>query len=242
MAAISGTAIAAGIGAAGAIGSAAINNNSAKKAAGAARNASNQANALQQQQYEQTRADLNPYLQEGQNALAGINRLNAGDYSGFQNSPDYQFALQQGQQGVERSAAARGGLYSGGNLADLTSFGQGLASQQLGAYRNSLMSLANMGASSGSALAGVGANYAGAVGNNLGNAANAAGSAALSQGNSLGQLTAGLGGLANNYFQGRQSSFAPVNNLLQGQLSTGQGSAYNFGNNTDLFANSGRKW
>lgn len=188
---------------------AAIQGRAAGKAASAANRASEQANALQQQQYQQTRSDLSPYLQEGQNALAGISRLNAGDYSGFQNSPDYLFALQQGQQGVERSAAARGGLYSGGNLADLTNYAQGMASQQLGQYRNSLMSLANMGASSGSALAGVGQNYAGAVGNNLANGANATGSAALTQGNNLSQLTAGLGGLASNYLQQRQSSFNP---------------------------------
>lgn len=233
----------AAIGAVAGVGSALLQNRAAGKAASAANRASEQANALQQQQYEQTRSDLNPYLQEGQNALAGINRLNAGDYSGFQNSPDYQFAMQQGLQGVDRSAAARGALYSGGQQADLTNYAQGMASQQLGQYRNSLMSLANMGASSGSALAGVGQNYAGAVGNNLANGANATGSAALTQGNNLSQLTAGLGGLANNYLQQRQSSFnPPANNLLQGQLSTGQGSAYNFGNNTDLFANSGRKW
>lgn len=219
------------------LGAAAMNNRASGKAAGAASNAANQANALQQQQYQQTRSDLSPYLQAGNNALTGLNALAAGDLSAFQNSPDYQFALQQGQQGVERSAAARGGLYSGGNLADLTSFGQGLASQQLGSYRNNLMSLANMGASSGSALAGVGQNYATAYGNNLGAAAKAQGGAALSQANNLSQLTAGLGGLANNYFQGRQSSFAPANSLLQGQMSTGQGSIYNFGNNTNALAN-----
>lgn len=212
----------AAIGAVAGVGSALLQNRAAGKAASAANRASEQANALQQQQYEQTRSDLSPYLQQGQNALAGINRLNAGDYSGFQNSPDYLFALQQGQQGVERSAAARGGLYSGGNLADLTSFGQGQASQQLGAYRNSLMSLANMGASSGSALAGVGANYAGAVGNNLGNAANATGSAALSQGNNLSQALTGLAGLGNNYLQQRQSAFNP-------------GATNQFGNNLQNF-------
>lgn len=199
----------AAIGAVAGVGSALLQNRAAGKAASAANRASEQANALQQQQYEQTRSDLSPYLQQGQNALAGINRLNAGDYSGFQNSPDYQFALQQGLQGVDRSAAARGALYSGGQQADLTNYAQGMASQQLGQYRNNLMSLANMGASSGSALAGVGQNYAGAVGNNLTNGANATGSAALTQGNNLSQLTAGLGGLASSYLQQRQSAFNP---------------------------------
>lgn len=212
----------AAIGAVAGVGSALLQNRAAGKAASAANRASEQANALQQQQYEQTRSDLSPYLQQGQNALAGLTRLNNGDYSGFQNSPDYQFALQQGLQGVDRSAAARGSLYSGGQQADLTNYAQGMASQQLGQYRNSLMSLANMGASSGSALAGVGQNYAGAVGNNLGNAANATGSAALSQGNNWSQALTGLAGLGNNYLQQRQSAFNP-------------GASNQFGNNLANF-------
>lgn len=44
-------------------------------------------------------------------------------------TPGYQFALSQGQEAVERSAAAKGGLLSGGTLKDLTAFGQGLASR-----------------------------------------------------------------------------------------------------------------
>lgn len=199
----------AAIGAVATVGSALLQNNAAKKAASAQNRASAEANAAQAAQYAQARSDLNPYLQAGTNALTGINALNNGDYSAFQNSPDYQFALQQGIQGVDRSAAARGSLYSGGQQADLTNYAQGLASQQLGAYRGNLMSLANMGASSGSALAGLGQNYAGAYGQNLNNAAGATGSAALSQGNNWSQALTGIAGLGNNYLQSRQSSFNP---------------------------------
>ncbi len=229
MAAITGTAIAA----AATVGSAALQNNAAKKASSAASRAASEANALQAQQYQQARSDLMPYQQAGVGALEGLNRLAGGDYSGFQNSPDYQFSLQQGLQGLDRSAAARGSLYSGGQQADLVNYSQGLASQQLGNYRNSLFSLANMGASSGSALAGIGQNYAGAYGQNLNNSAAAKGANALTQGNNWTQALAGLGGLASNYLQqnagARQSSYNP-------------GANTNFGNNVNSLMNFKGTW
>lgn len=47
--------------------------------------------------------------------------------------PGYQFRLQQGTDALERSAAARGGLFSGQTGRDLTDYAQGLASQE---YQN----------------------------------------------------------------------------------------------------------
>ncbi len=49
-----------------------------------------------------------------------------------QNDPGYQFRLQQGQQALERSAAAKGGVMGGGVLKDLTNYAQGAASQEYG--------------------------------------------------------------------------------------------------------------
>jgi len=50
----------------------------------------------------------------------------------FENSPGYQFARDQGLQGVQRSAAARGTLLTGGTLKDLAQYGVGLADQTYG--------------------------------------------------------------------------------------------------------------
>lgn len=47
-----------------------------------------------------------------------------------QNDPGYQFRLQQGQQALENSAAARGGVLSTGTAKDLTKFGQDYASNE----------------------------------------------------------------------------------------------------------------
>lgn len=63
------------------------------------------------------------------------------------NLPGYQFALSQGQQALERSAAAKGGFRSGGLLTDLVKYGQGMASQQYDKEVARLMTLsgANVG-------------------------------------------------------------------------------------------------
>lgn len=46
------------------------------------------------------------------------------------NDPGVAFRFEQGQKGIERSAAARGTLLSGGTLKDLASYQQGLASDE----------------------------------------------------------------------------------------------------------------
>ena len=49
---------------------------------------------------------------------------------GFLNSPQYQFLQKQGQQALDRSAAARGMGYSGAQMKAAQQYGQDLASQQ----------------------------------------------------------------------------------------------------------------
>lgn len=59
------------------------------------------------------------------------------------NTGAYKFAFQQGNEAVNRSLAARGLLKSGNRLAELTKFGQGLASQQYGAEFDRMSNLVN---------------------------------------------------------------------------------------------------
>lgn len=54
------------------------------------------------------------------------------DPGAFEGSPGFNFALDQGVQARDRSAAARGQLGSGNQLKELTAFGQGLANQERG--------------------------------------------------------------------------------------------------------------
>jgi hypothetical protein len=193
-----------------------VQSNAASKGAKASQNATNAAIAQQNMNYDRTAENLNPYINAGTSSLGDINKLNSGDYSGFQNSPDYQFNLQQGIQGVDRSAAARGSLYSGGHSADLLNYASGLASNQLNNYRGALMNMAQMGQGAASNLGSIGAGQAGAIGGYLtGNAANqAAGyqNQANAYSNTLGQLAGAYG-----QYQGQQmptaSSYVGTNSF-----------------------------
>lgn len=193
-----------------------IANNKNKKANGQAQSAAD-AN------YYANTQNMQPYLNAGTGALNQLAQLNSGNYSSFQESPDYQFTLQQGLQGLDRSAAARGSLYSGGQQADIMQYGQGLASQQYNNYYNKLASLAGMGQSAASALAGVGNTYANATANNAYQGA--------ANSNALTGLLTGIGSnLASNINYGgggRQSSYTGNG--------TGAGSINAFGNNLDSF-------
>src|SRR5207253_2960188 len=53
-----------------------------------------------------------------------------------QNDPGYQCRLQQGQQALENSAAARGGLFSGNTAKALSDYAQGSASNEYGNVYN----------------------------------------------------------------------------------------------------------
>jgi len=95
----------------------------------------------------------------------------------FQQDPGYAFRLKQGQQAIERSAAARGGLGGGRMAKDLTNYAQGAASQEYGnAYNryqtnranqlNPLQSLAGVAQSATNTIGQAGQNYATNAGNN----------------------------------------------------------------------------
>jgi hypothetical protein len=154
----------------------------------------------QRRQYDQTRTDLMPWLQAGQGALTQMQQLNAGNFDSFKTSPDYQFAYDQGMQSLDRSAASRGGLYSGGHSADLMKFGSGLASQNYNNYYNRLAGLAQVGQTTGGSLGEFGANAATNIGNARASAYNQIG-----QNNA--QFAAGtagaLGNLWGSYMGGR---------------------------------------
>lgn len=165
----------AGIAIAGAsIGSALIGSSAARSAADTQADAETNALAFQQQQA----AKLNPFINVGTGATYSLGQLygigqdgtstpaNA-DYSQFYNSPDYQFAQQQGNLALTRQENAAGLNLSGGALKDFATFNQGLASQQYGNYFNRLMGLAQLGSSAASAGVGAGnaiANTMGQIG------------------------------------------------------------------------------
>lgn len=90
------------------------------------------------------------------------------DYSAFYKSPGYDFRFDEGQRAIERSAAARGGLMSGGMGRELTRYGQGFASGEFNNYANRLASLAGIGQTAVGQSGQLGSAAAGQVGQTSG--------------------------------------------------------------------------
>jgi hypothetical protein len=157
--------------------------------------------ALQKQQYAEQVARAQPWLTSGKNALA---RIDAGEFAQpekfsftadqFQADPGYAFRLSEGLKSLERSAAARGGLLSGGTGKALQRFGQEMGSQEYtNAYNRALtgynadVARSDTGYNRLAGMAGVGQATSGQlnqVGQNYANSATAAGQ------NYAGNLTA----------------------------------------------------
>lgn len=116
------------------------------------------------------------------------------DYSAFYESPDYQFALQQGQLGIDRTQSARGNLFSGGAGKELNRFNSGLASQQFGNYTNRLASLAGIGTQSTNQLSNSLQNTGANISNGLTNMGNAQYSGYMNQGNANANAINGISG------------------------------------------------
>jgi hypothetical protein len=121
---------------------------------------------LQKGVHEQNNNLWNPYYQLGLSSTGQLKSLASGKYGAdqLQMDPGYQFRMQQGQQALERSAAARGGLKGGAFAKGLDRYSQGLASDEFGrAYDrryNSLMGLAGIGQNAAGAMSGLNERYA----------------------------------------------------------------------------------
>jgi hypothetical protein len=181
-------------------------NRASDKAADASQNATNSSIGEQRAARQEYQQNIAPYMQQGTASLGILGQLNAGNMDAFYESPDYAFARDMGLQGLDRSAAARGAVNSGGADADRIRFASGLASQNYGQFYDRQYNLAAMGQN---AIAGQGSmaqQSASNIGNLLmGNAA-AQGTAAIQQGNNLAGLANQLGGAYQQY-QGRQSGY-----------------------------------
>jgi hypothetical protein len=203
MAAVTGAVLGAGA----AIYGASKSSKAAKQSANAQVQAADTATAEQRRQFDLSRNDQMPWLQTGTWALDQQKKALQGDWSGFNNSPDYQFALDQGFKGLDRSAASKGRLYSGGYGEDLTKFGQGLATQNYGNYMNRLAGLSNTGQTSANSLGLLGANYANNAAQNTIGAGDARASGYTNSANSWGNAASQIGGIAGNYFGNKSSTY-----------------------------------
>lgn len=218
MAAITGAALAAGA----AVYSARQQSRAGDRAANAAQQGSAAEIAERQRQFDLTRQDQQPFLQAGYGALERQEAALNGDFSGFQNSPDYAYSMQEMQRGIERGAGARGSLYSGGTNVDLARHLGGLANQNFSNYWNRLAGQAGQGQTSAVNLGGLGAMMSNQNANSIGNATAARQSSYLNSGAANAGAAGALGGIFNNWYQQRNASNGGGGNSWTGQALPGQ--------------------
>jgi hypothetical protein len=165
----------------------------------AQRDALDQQLVLQKQIYEQGRADFAPYRESG---VANLNQLNtllgiggntgAANYGKYATAeftpemfkagvdPGYAFRLSEGLKGIDRQAAARGGLISGNALKAASGYAGDQASQEYNnafnryqTVRGNTLQPFQMGAAAGQSAAGMqgqaNANYGSAASQAIGN-------------------------------------------------------------------------
>ena len=204
-------------------GSALLGARSARKAADVQAGAADRAAELQREQFERQVELQAPFREAGVRALPELeaaSRYTPFGMQQFQADPGYAFRMSEGMKGLERSAAARGGLLSGGTLKGIQRFGQDLGSQEYqnafnryqterNARLNPLQSLAGMSQTSTNQLGAAGQNYATGAGEALGAGAQARASGYMGQANVL----SGALGQYMNYGQQQQQ-----NALLQQAL------------------------
>ncbi len=143
-----GTAVAitAGIGAAGAIGGAAINAHAAGSAADKQKQAGDAALAFQEKTWEQQQANQAPWLEAGKTSLSKLmegfsnGTFGPGSIPNFaaptadqaRATPGYQFTRDEGNRGVLAAASSGGRSLSGGTLKALDRYNTGLADSTYG--------------------------------------------------------------------------------------------------------------
>lgn len=158
-----------GIAGAATVGSSVVGARAAGKSGRAQERAAEAGIAEQRRQFDVIQENLRPYREAGVRGLAGVESLLAlggGDReSALALSPAYRFRLQEGQRALERSAAARGQLFSGATGRALTRFGQDLASTEYQNEFNRRAALAGIGQSATSQLTQAGLTTASNVGN-----------------------------------------------------------------------------
>lgn len=131
------------------------------------------------------------------------------DMSVFQASPDYNFRRDEGQRGIERGAAARGGAFSGNALRALTDFNSNLASGEFNNFVNQRMRLAGFGSDATNQGQQASQYFGSQGGNALQNAGNARASGIANQANIWGNAIGGVGQAFGNWWDQRNQNQTP---------------------------------
>lgn len=211
----------------------------------------NQALGIEQGAQTTNAGNEQPFLSAGQNAVGSLSQLlqngsltpatfQAPTIDQAQNNPGYKFALQQGEQAMQNSAAASGGLLTGGTAMALNNYAQGAATQNYQqVYNNAvqnyelglqgqqqqygqLAGVAGLGLSSAGEIGGVDTSLSGQQANTLGQGG--AEQASLIQNAGQAQA-AGIVGSTNAFSGGVTAAGSGLSSILQSYGIGGGGGA-----------------
>lgn len=157
--------------------------------------------------YQNAKNALDPYSTFGKSGMSLISRLyglddGTADMSAFTASPDYQFRLSEGLKGIEGSAAASGGLFSGAAGKALNNYAQNTASQEFDNYLNRLFGITGIGQNADTAIANAATGNATNMANVFGNIGQNQANRIQSQSNAIGGVLDNGSDLIMKYFMG----------------------------------------
>lgn len=190
-----------------------------KNAANAQVQAADKASDTELGMFNQNREDMKPWRDAGTQALSQMlaGTKDGGEFNrnftmaDFVKDPGYDFRMGEGQQAIERGAAARGGALGGAALKEATRYGQNFASNEYNTaynrYNNDLStrfgrlsSIAGTGQTSTAQVGQMGTQVAGQVAENTMQAGNARASGYVGSANAVNNGVQSLG----NYFMTQQ--------------------------------------
>lgn len=195
--------IAAGIGAAGAIGGGLLASSGAHKAANIQSAADQQAIAEQQRQFNVTDQELSPFRTAGVSDLTGYQNLlgangaapSAAAIQALQASPYYQSLYRNGQEAVLQNASATGGLRGGNTQRGLADFGSDTLAQTIQNQLGYLGAGAQLGLGATNSTGAFGASAANNIAGLTVNSGQSQSDAALAQAGAISGIFKNLGSL-----------------------------------------------
>lgn len=192
-------------------------------------NATGNINQGNQQLTSNYASALAPYTQNYSQAQSGVNQLgnvlglngaagSASALSTLQNTPGYQFQLQQGDNAVNAAAAANGTLNSGNQDIALSNYNQGLAGTTYNNYVSQLQPYLNASNSAAGGIASTNTGLGNALNSNSTNLANAnlnTAGALNTNSNTLGAANLGVSSaIGNSIANAENSANSGTNNLM----------------------------